>query len=131
MSTRTQKRIIIDLDNTLTLPDGPSDYAHKLPNAAVVDRLREYKALGFEIAIHTARNMRTYSGNVGKINAVTLPVIIGWLAQHDIPYDEIYVGKPWCGEAGFYVDDKSLRPDEFCRLSYDEVTRLLDLDPNA
>lgn len=131
MSARTHKRIVIDLDNTLTQPGGPSSYADKLPNGPVVDRLREYKSQGFEIAIHTARNMRTYSGNVGKINAITLPVIIDWLARHEIPYDEIFVGKPWCGEAGFYVDDKSLRPDEFCRLSYDEVTRLLDLDPAA
>ena len=131
MSARSQKRIVIDLDNTLTMPGGPADYAEKSPNVEVVDRLREYKAQGFEIAIHTARNMRTYSGNVGRINAVTLPIIIGWLQRHDIPYDEIFVGKPWCGEAGFYVDDKSLRPDEFCKLPYDEVVRLLDLDPRA
>lgn len=131
MSARTHKRIVIDLDNTLTLPGGPASYADQLPNPQVVERLREYKALGFEIAIHTARNMRTYGGNVGRINAVTLPIIIDWLTRHQIPFDEIYVGKPWCGEAGFYVDDKALRPDEFCRMSYEEVVGLLDLDPAA
>ncbi len=45
--------------------------------------------------------MRTYEGNVGKINVNTLPIIIDWLERHNVPYDEIYVGKPWCGHDGF------------------------------
>ena len=52
-------------------------------------------------------------GQIGKINANTLPLILDWLAQHEIPYDEIHVGKPWCGTEGFYVDDKAVRPSEF------------------
>lgn len=94
-------------------------------------RLREYKAQGFEIVINTARNMRTYQGNVGQINVHTLPVITDWLKRHDVPYDEIHVGKPWCGHDGFYVDDKSLRPDEFARLDYVQISQLLNLGRNA
>ena len=69
--------------------------------------------------------MRTYQGNVGKIAAHTLPVIIAWLQRHDIPYDEIYVGKPWCGMEGFYVDDRAIRPSEFVALSFDEINALI------
>ena len=48
-----------------------------------------------------------------------------WLARHQIPYDEIHVGKPWCGTEGFYVDDKAVRPSEFLALSHDEIHALL------
>ena len=72
--------------------------------------------------------MRTYEGNLGKINANTLPVIIDWLNKNKIPYDEIYVGKPWCGHDGFYVDDRAVRPKEFTSLSYEELVELMNKD---
>lgn len=121
------KRLIIDLDNTLTLGES-GDYANAVPRQDVVERLREYKGRDFEIVIHTSRNMRTYQGNIGKIVANTSPVIIDWLVRHDIPYDEIWLGKPWCGHQGFYVDDKAVRPDEFTKLNYDEISELLNLN---
>lgn len=121
------KRLIMDLDDTLTRNyDG--SYMDVLPNELVIKRLREYKEKGFEIVINTSRNMRTYSGNVGLINANTLPVILKWLEKYDVPFDEIYTGKPWCGNEGFYVDDKSIRPSEFATLSYEEVVNLLSLE---
>lgn len=143
------KRLIIDLDDTLTLaaPDGmpirgmptsgmtmpvrrppdeaPARYAQALPNLALIARLREYRANGFAIVISTSRNMRTFDGNIGKINAHTLPIILDWLGRHDVPFDEIYVGKPWCGLEGFYVDDKSIRPSEFLRYSLPAIHALL------
>ncbi|AOW46587.1 MULTISPECIES: HAD family hydrolase [Acetobacter] len=122
------KRLIMDLDDTLTLTDASKSYSKKRPNIEVVEKLREYKQAGFEIVIQTARNVRTYNGNVGKINANTLPVIIDWLRKHDIPFDEIYVGKPWCGTEGFYVDDKAIRPDEFLKYSSEEIRKLLKID---
>lgn len=121
------KRLIMDLDNTITCTEG-GDYYSSQPILEVIERLREYKAQGFEIVISTSRNMRTYEGNVGKINANTLPIIIDWLEKHNVPYDEIYVGKPWCGTTGFYVDDKAIRPDEFVNMSYDEVKNLLGIE---
>lgn len=119
------KTIVIDLDDTLTdhAPDLP--YAEQRPNLDVVGKLREYRSMGFRIAVHTARNMRSYACNLGLINAHTLPVIVDWLQKHDVPYDEIHIGKPWCGEGGFYVDDKAIRPDEFARLSLAEITALI------
>lgn len=114
------KRIIVDLDNTICTTEN-GDYANSTPVAAVVEKLRWYKSQGFEIAISTSRNMRTYEGCIGKINANTLPIIISWLEQHAIPFDEIYVGKPWCGHDGFYVDDRAVRPSEFVSMSYEQL----------
>ena len=119
------KRLIVDLDNTLTKEDVNKDYSEKTPRFSVINTLREYKANGYEIVIFTARNMKTHKGNLGKINIHTLPIITSWLDKHSIPYDEILVGKPWCGEAGFYVDDRAVRPSEFVELSESEIQTLL------
>jgi capsule biosynthesis phosphatase len=114
----------MDLDDTITQGfDGC--YMTVGVNKSVVDKLKEYKNAGFTIVISTSRNMRTFEGNVGLINANTLPIIIAWLDKNSIPYDEIYTGKPWCGKEGFYVDDKSIRPSEFTKYSYEEIIEIL------
>lgn len=118
------KRIIIDLDGTITSKE-TSDYDGVIPNQEVVEAIRKYRSDGFDIVIHTSRNMRTYEGNVGKINVHTLPKIIDWLEKHSVPYDEIVVGKPWCGFEGFCVDDKTVRPSEFASMSYEEIRDML------
>ena len=121
------KRLVIDLDDTLTIAGG-SDYTTVPPRHDVVEKLREYKAKDFEIVIYTARNMRTYQNSLGKIAANTLPVITTWLEENDIPFDEIWIGKPWCGTDGFYVDDRAVRPVEFVTLDYEEIRSLLGMD---
>lgn len=118
------KRLIVDLDDTISVTTADA-YAEAKVNTQIRARLREYRELGFEIVIHSARNMRTYEGQLGKINANTLPIIIRWLDELEVPYDEIIVGKPWCGFDGFYIDDKAVRPDEFAQLSYEEIVYLL------
>jgi capsule biosynthesis phosphatase len=119
------KRLVFDLDGTLALDEPERPYAERRPNVALVAKLREYRAQGFEIVICSARNMRTHQNSIGKINALTLPIIIDWLNAHDIPYDEIHVGKPWCGTEGFYIDDKAVRPSEFLAMSRDQIQALL------
>ena len=119
------KRLVIDLDGTLTYLNTGSGYHNVHVNEEVAQKLRDYKRDGFEIVIYTSRNMRTYDNSVGKINAHTLPVAIDWLNKNNIPFDEIHVGKPWCGHEGFYVDDKAIRPDEFATLSYEEICRII------
>lgn len=119
------KRLVFDLDGTLALDEPDRPYAERRPNTAVVERLRDYAAHGFEIIICSARNMRTHNASIGKINALTLPVIVDWLARHDIPYDELHIGKPWCGTEGFYVDDRAIRPSEFLALNLQEIRELL------
>ena len=84
-----------------------------------------YRDMGFEIVIFTARNMLTHQGEIGKINVHTLPIVLDWLNRHEVPYDQVIVGKPWCGTNGFYVDDRAIRPDEFKNLSRMEIKRLL------
>ncbi|RWX56583.1 HAD-IIIC family phosphatase [Photobacterium chitinilyticum] len=119
------KKLVVDLDGTLTQAN-TSDYRNVLPREDVIETLKDYKNNGFTITIATARNMRTYEGNVGKINIHTLPIITEWLNKHNVPYDEILVGKPWCGHEGFYIDDRAVRPSEFASLSLNEINQLFE-----
>ncbi len=119
------KRLIFDLDHTLCVTER-KDYPNARPREDMIERLRSYREQGFAISIYTSRNVNSFGGNVGRINAHTLPIIIDWLARHDVPYDEIHVGKPWCGEEGFYVDDRAIRPSEFLKYSREEIDRLLE-----
>ena len=104
------KRLVLDLDGTLTYDEPSVAYEYKRPQLDMISRVREYKKNGFTVIISTARNMNSFQNSVGLINANTLPIVIEWLKRHDVPFDEIYVGKPWCGHDGFYVDDKAIRP---------------------
>jgi capsule biosynthesis phosphatase len=115
-----EKRLVIDLDHTIT--KGTSEgYDKAIPNHDIVGKLREYKADGFIIAIFTSRNMNSYKNNHGLIVANTVPVIHKWLIDHNIPFDEIWPGKPWCGHEGFYIDDRAIRPSEFVNLSKKQI----------
>lgn len=114
------KRLVIDIDNTICVTTN-GDYKNSKPVVSVIEKINEYKEQGFEIVLSTSRNMRTYSGNVGLINANTLPILVTWLKEHNVIYDEIHVAKPWCGHEGFYVDDRSIRPSEFCEMTLDEI----------
>ena len=120
------RRLVIDLDNTISYTEN-GDYENAIPISGIIDKLYEYKENGFDIIIYSSRNMRTYEGNIGKINKNTLPIIIDWLNRNNVPYDEIYVGKPWCGDDGLYVDDRAVRPDEFKNMTYSEIKRLIGI----
>ena len=115
------QHLILDLDGTLTYDEPNFSYEHKRPRLDVVNRVKEYKKMGFRIIISTARNMNSFQNSIGLINANTLPVVLDWLKKHDIPFDEIHVGKPWCGHEGFYIDDKAIRPNEFVNLTYEDI----------
>lgn len=120
----TNKTIVIDLDGTLTI-ESDAPYNEKIPNRQVIEVCRKYHDIGYKIVIYTARNMRTHKGDIETILADTYPIIIEWLKKNNVPYDEVVVGKPWCGEDGFYVDDKAIRPNEFVSSSVEEIKRII------
>ena len=129
MSVESGKVLVVDVDGTICpLRREDESYAELEPVAEVVERLRWYRDRGFRIALHTARQMRTYDGNAGLLTARMVPVLVEWLDRHAIPYDEIHVGKPWPGREGFYVDDRTVRPAEFLALSPEQIAELLERD---
>ncbi len=126
---RRERCLVMDVDGTLCAKKREEEsYDDVLPNEAVVARLKEYREQGFYVILATSRNMKSYDGNVGLLTAKTAKTLFGWLDRHQIPYDELHVGKPWAGRDGFYVDDKAIRPDEFTRLSYEEILNIVGKD---
>lgn len=114
-----------DIDGTLCpIKKKDEEYIDLVPYKEMLDKLREYKEGGAKIVLFTSRNMNSYGGNIGLINANTAKVLLKWLDKWQIPYDEIIYGKPWPGHKGFYVDDRTVRPDEFLKFSVDELDKI-------
>lgn len=114
-----------DIDGTLCpIKKKEEEYIDLVPYPEMIGKLREYKEGGAKIVLFTSRNMNSYGGNIGLINANTAKVLLKWLDKWEIPYDEIIYGKPWPGHKGFYVDDRTVRPDEFLKYSVDELDEI-------
>ena len=126
MTVEKHDRIVMDVDGVLVEKDDETPYAKRDPNQRILSQLRTYRNEGFYIILYTARNMNTHEGRLGKINANTAPILLDWLDEHDVPYDEIHYGKPWNGFDGFYVDDRAVRPSEFLSMSRDDILEMLD-----
>ena len=117
--------LIFDLDGTICpIKKENEKYEDIVPNAKMIEKMKEYKKMGARIIINTSRNMRTYNGNLGLINANTAKVLLAWLDKWDIPYDEILYVKPWAGHRGIYIDDRAVRPDEFEKYTYEELEEI-------
>jgi capsule biosynthesis phosphatase len=109
-------RICFDIDGTIAeLREKGQLYSEVVPKKGAVEKLHKLKEEGHYIILHTARNMETFSGNVGKVISVQGPLLFKWLEKYDIPYDEIYFGKP---SADYYVDDKGYRLENWDNLPF-------------
>ena len=115
-------RVCFDLDNTLvTHPTIQGDYTSVLPIQRNIDYLRLLHRLGHTIIIYTARRFRTHHGNVGAIVADIGKVTFDTLDKFDIPYDEIFFGKPY---AQYYIDDLAVNANS----SLDKALGIYDTD---
>lgn len=124
--TEAPDTLYIDLDGTLCPIKSEGERYEDLPAYEdMIARLHEARAEGFRIVVHTSRNMRTFKGDLSRINAVTGPSIIRWLDKNRVPYDGLVLGKPWPGPKGFYVDDRTVRPGEFTSLDLDQIAELV------
>jgi len=101
-----KKRFCFDLDNTLvTYPKIKGDYSTVEPIVKNIEYLRFLKESGHHIIIYTARKMTTHGGNIGKIFADVGKTTLDTLEKFEIPFDEIFFGKP---NADFYIDDLAI-----------------------
>lgn len=113
---------VCDIDGTLCpIKRKDERYEDLIPYLDMVGKLRYYQENGAKIVLFTSRNMNSYGGNIGLINKNTARILLAWLEKWNIPYDEIIYGKPWPGKKGFYVDDRTVRPDEFLSRSAEEL----------
>ena len=121
----SQLTFIFDIDGTICpIKKKEQTYLELIPYSDIVEKIREYHNQGAKIILFTSRNMNSYNGNIGLINANTAKILFEWLDKWGIPYDEIIFGKPWPGHNGFYVDDRTVRPDEFLNCSVSELNAI-------
>jgi capsule biosynthesis phosphatase len=100
-------RICIDIDGTICRFREPGEgYADVTPLPGAVEKMKALKAAGHYLILLTARHMATTGGNPGLAVARQGKTLFDWLARHDIPYDEMWFGKP---QADVYVDDNAYR----------------------
>ncbi len=100
-------RIVIDLDGTICpIRKSNQRYEDLQPMPGALEKMNELRAAGHYIIIQTARNMATQQSNLGKVMKNIGKVTLDWLSKYNIPYDEIYFGKP---NAEIYIDDRSFR----------------------
>lgn len=117
--------LIFDIDGTLCpIKKKGEKYEDLVPSQEMIEKMRQYRQEGAKIVLYTSRNMNSYQGNIGLINANTAKVLLKWLEKWDIPYDEIIYGKAWPGHRGVYIDDRAIRPNEFLEYSYEEIEEI-------
>ncbi|ATJ92109.1 capsular biosynthesis protein [Acetobacter tropicalis] len=123
------KVLVVDIDGTLCdIKAQEENYIDVAPEPQIVARLQKMHAEGWRIVLSSSRGMRSNDGNLGQINKIVGPVVLEWLERHNIPFDEIYFGKPWPGKEGFYIDDRSVRPREFIENDLAGVEALIARD---
>lgn len=116
---------VFDIDGTICpIKRKEERYEDLIPCSDILQQMNYYHENGAKIILFTSRNMNSYGGNLGLINKNTAKILLDWLDKWKIPYDEILYGKPWPGHKGFYVDDRSVRPDEFLNQSVEELEEL-------
>ena len=116
---------VFDIDGTLCpIKKKEEQYEALVPYPEMLNKLRYYHDHGAKIVLYTSRNMNSYNGNLGLINKYTAETLHDWLKKWEIPYDEIVFGKIWPGHKGFYVDDRTVRPDEFLNHTIDELNQI-------
>jgi capsule biosynthesis phosphatase len=128
---KKDKILVVDIDETITIKDVNNeevDYSKVKCSQIMQEKLCMLKNQGYWIILSSSRNMRTYEGNIGLIIKHTAPKLIKWLEDNKIPYDELHLGKPWCGTDGFYIDDRAIRPREFIEKSHEELLKLIEND---
>jgi len=116
---------VFDIDGTICpIKQKNEKYEDLVPYPDIVEKLRYYKQNGAKIILYTSRNMNSYNGDLELIHKYTAPILSDWLKKWEIPYDEIVYGKVWPGHKGFYVDDRTIRPDEFLKYSPEELENI-------
>lgn len=97
-------RVCIDIDGTVCYTRKPDESYHDVkPIPGAVDHIKRLHKEGHYIILCTSRHMKTCNNNVGQITAIQGNILIPWLNRYNIPYDELWFGKPL---ADIYVDDK-------------------------
>jgi capsule biosynthesis phosphatase len=110
-------KICIDVDGVLCeLRQSEQTYADVQPKPGAVDKMKSLKQAGHYLILCTARHMATCNSNIGLVTARQGKTLLDWLLKHEIPYDELWFGKP---HADVYIDDNAYRFTSWAEIAPD------------
>lgn len=104
--------LLVDLDGTLADDSSGLPYDERAVCRDVADAVAAAAREGYGIRVFTARGMRTHHDDQQAVARHVGPPVERWLARQGVAHEGVWTGKPWCGPAGFYVDDRALHPEE-------------------
>lgn len=111
-ATHTPEKVIVfDVDDTILKTQG-RDFYNSKPIPEMVEAMVKLKNKGWKIVLHTSRGMGRSQGSIELVRDDVLKEIKTCLSRHNIPYDELLLGKTW---ATAYVDDKAMTPEYFLK----------------
>jgi capsule biosynthesis phosphatase len=122
------KTFVVDIDDTFCksplTPEGNLDYPNGKPIQKVVDKINKLYSQGHQIILFTARGMRTFGGDVEKIEAKHRPILTKWLAEHNVSYHKLILGKPWYKDY-FFIDDRGITINQFVSYEADDFDKVI------
>lgn len=106
--------IVIDIDDTICTTI-ERDYINSKPHYDIINKINMLYDNGFTIILFTARGFISKGRDPITINKEVKPIIESWLSDNNVKYTELIMHKPY---GAIYVDDKSVRPDEFLQMRF-------------
>lgn len=110
------KRIVFDFDDTISFTKN-RDWENAEPNLKLINRINSLFESGWQIDIFTARGSISCASRA-EADKKYRKGIEEWLAKHKVKYHNLSFDKPL---ANYYVDDKSLTPDEFLKINFQQL----------
>lgn len=105
------KRIVCDIDDTISFTLN-RDWDNAIPNQKVIDKINDLYSQGWEIFLVTARGSLSCTTR-NDADTKYRSQIEKWLNKHNVQYNSLSFNKYL---ASYYVDDKSLTPEQFIEL---------------
>lgn len=102
---------VFDIDDTISVHTN-RDYKNAKPIQPVIDKINFLHDSGCYIKLFTGRGMHSCNGDLKLIKERNEDILVNWLKEHNVKYDEIIFGKP-LGDV--YVDDKGISVSEFLK----------------
>lgn len=106
------KTIICDVDDTISVST-THDWENASPNIPVINKINKLYNEGWTIILMTARGQVSCEGDFKAAAEKYRSKMETWLAKHEVKYHMLSFEKYL---AAYYVDDKSLTPEEFVDL---------------
>lgn len=110
MNSGERRTAVMDMDGTICTQTYNNTYRLAEPNLDVIKKINKLWSDGWNIVIHTARGMRTFSGDINLIELNYRKLTEEWLVENRVCYTKLVFGKP---PGDIYVDDKGISINEF------------------